>query len=177
MKPLKAYDIKFIGLKNGTHTFYFELNNTFFELFGFQEFNNSSLRAKVILEKKINLLEFQFSIKGTVNVNCDLSNEAFEQKISGKQYLVVKFGDDFNDEDDEILIIPHGEYQVNIAQYLYETTVLSVPKKLVHPGVKDGTLKSDILIKLEDLKPKSEPVLNKETDPRWDTLKKLLTDK
>ena len=54
-----------------------------------------------------------------------------------------------------------------------------MPNKRVHPGVEDGTLKSDILDKLEELSiPDKEKQEDKEeTDPRWDSLKKLLTDK
>ena len=59
--------------------------------------------------------------------------------------LVVKFGSEFNNEDDEILIIPHGEYKINIAQYIFELIILSLPAKRIHPGVLEGTLKSEIL--------------------------------
>ena len=95
---------------------------------------------------------------------------------------MVKFGQEYNDEIDDILILPHGEYEVNIAQYIYETLVLAMPTKRVHPGVEDGTLKSDILDKLEELSIKDnqeeeeqEPQ-PKEIDPRWDKLKDFLTD-
>ena len=49
--------------------------------------------------------------------------------------------------------------------------VLSVPIKKLHPGIKNGTLKSNILKKLEELSPKSNI---KVKDPRWDKLKDLL---
>ena len=76
------------------------------------------------------------------------------------------------------LIIPHGTYEINIQQYIYELIVLAVPNKRVHPGVEDGTLNSDILKKLEELSPKLKEDKEKEDiDPRWNTLKKLLTDK
>ena len=88
--------------------------------------------------------------------------------------LVVKFGSEFNNEDDEILIIPHGEYKINIAQYIFELIVLSLPAKRIHPGVLDGTLKSEILNILEDLKPKEN---KKIVDPRWEKLKELITNK
>ncbi|MGY8914297.1 MAG: YceD family protein, partial [Flavobacteriales bacterium] len=116
--------------------------------------------------------------KGTVNVNCDITNEPFDQKITSFLELVVKFGDEYNDENDEILIVPHGEHQINIAQYVYEMLVLAIPQKRVHPGVEDGTLESEVIDKLEELQPK-EVKENKgnNTDPRWDALKKLLKDK
>ena len=57
--------------------------------------------------------------------------------------------------------------------------ILSIPIKRIHPGIVDGTLQSDILKKLEELSPKGseEKEQTEEIDPRWNTLKKLLTDK
>ena len=91
--------------------------------------------------------------------------------------MVVKFGEEYNDEDDEILILPHGEHQLNIAQYVYEMLVLAVPQKRIHPGIEDGTLQSEVLDKLNELQPKEKRSNKEENDPRWDELKKLLTDK
>ena len=118
-------------------------------------------------------------MSGSVNINCDLTNEPFNQVIENDFNLVVKFGNEYNDDNEEILIIPHSEYEINISQYIYELIVLSVPLKRVHPGVIDGSLNSEILNKLEELSPKGleEKTENEEIDPRWNTLKKLLTDK
>lgn len=179
MKLLKAYTIPFVGLKVGKHCFDYDIDNTFFKHFEYNEFNNASLKVDVILEKKSTLLEFNFKAKGSVNINCDLTNEPYNQSIENEIDLVVKFGQNYNNDDIDILILPHGEYEVNIQQYIYELIILAVPAKRIHPGVEDGTLDSDILKKLEELSPKiNEEKENKEdTDPRWDTLKKLLTDK
>ena len=109
-------------------------------------------------------------------MNCDLTNEPYNQTIENEFDLVVNFGDEFNDENIDILIIPHGTYEISIQQYIYELIILAVPIKRLHPGVEDGTLDSEILKKLEELSPKVKE--NKEDiDPRWNTLKKLLTDK
>ena len=122
-------------------------------------------------------MELEMKARGTVNVNCDLTSEPYDQKIKADLELVVKFGDEYNNDNDEILIIPHSEYQINIAQYVYEMLVLSVPLKKVPPGVLDGTLKSEVLDKLEELQPKDTKENKEDIDPRWDALKKLLTDK
>jgi uncharacterized metal-binding protein YceD (DUF177 family) len=124
-------------------------------------------------------MELNFRIEGWVNVNCDLTNEPFNQEVEGSFDLVVKFGQEYNDENDAILIIPHAEYEINVSQYIYELIILSVPFKRIHPGVKDGTLKSEALEKLEELSPKQQDEKNNtdEVDPRWDKLKKLITDK
>ena len=180
MKPLKAYDIQFAGLKLGKHVYDYEINQTFFEYFKFDEFNDVNVNLKINLEKKATLLELYFTGEGFINVNCDVSNEPYNQGVCLNFSLVVKFGSEYNSENDSILIIPHGSYEINIAQYIYELIVLSVPQKRIHPGVEGGSLNSDILRKLEELGLKrdlSSEKTSKNIDPRWNSLKKLLTDK
>ena len=179
MKLLKEFTIPFVGLKQGKHHFEYEIDKAFFEHFEYEEFNDSSVKVDVQFDKKTTLLELNFKISGTVNINCDLTNEAYDQEILNEFDLVVKFGEEFNDEEIDILVLTHGEYEINIQQYIYEYIVLSVPTKRIHPGVKDGTLNSDILEKLEELSPKlkENKEEEEEIDPRWNTLKKLLTDK
>jgi len=179
MKVKKEFLIPFVGLKQGKHQFEFDIDKTFFDDFEFDEYNNVNVKVNLVLEKKSTMLELSFKHKGTVNVPCDLSNEDFDLPIKGKLNLIVKFGDEYNDDNDEMLVLPHGEYQVDVAQYIYEMIVLSVPTKRVHPGIKDGTLDAGILNKLEELAPKEQQPKKEEikgTDPRWDGLKKLLTD-
>ena len=173
----KEFYVPFSGLKQGKHEFTYEIDNTFFESFEYSEFNAAKIELGVLMNKTSTMLEFELNAKGIVNVNCDISSEPYDEGISADLNLVVKFGDEFNDEDDEILIIPHGEHQVNLAQYVYEMLVLAVPQKRVHPGVLDGSLESEALKKLQELQPKETKENSKDTDPRWDALKKLITDK
>ena len=74
MRKLKEYDISFAGLKQGSHQFDYHIDKHFLELFAFDEVNDIDQIVTVLLEKKSNLMELHFSSKGTVNVNCDLSN-------------------------------------------------------------------------------------------------------
>lgn len=61
--------------------------------------------------------------------------------------------------------------------------MLPIPQKRIHPGVADGTLESKALDYLdnqennEEEQEQSEDDKESETDPRWDKLKQLLTDK
>ncbi|WP_405384732.1 YceD family protein [Maribacter sp. LLG6340-A2] len=173
----KEFNIPFSGLKQGKHHFNYQIDNTFFDSFGYDEFNAANLNLDVVLHKTSTMLELDLEASGTVNVNCDITSEPYDQPIDGDLHLVVKFGEEYNDEDDEILILPHGEHQLNISQYVYEMLVLAVPQKRIHPGIEDGTLQSEVLDKLNELQPKEKRTDKEENDPRWDELKKLLTDK
>ncbi len=181
MSKTKEYLIPFIGLKLGKHHFEYQISNAFFEIFDYDEFQNSDIKVNVVLEKQSNLLELNFKHKGTVNVPCDMTGEDFDLPIKGKMKLIVRFGEEFNNDNEELLILPFGEFEIDIAQYVYEMIVLSVPLRRVHPGVKDGSLKTEALEKLNELSIKENKEENKEKeeniDPRWDKLKQLLTDK
>ncbi|MEY4432184.1 MAG: hypothetical protein RLZZ44_314 [Bacteroidota bacterium] len=180
MKKTKEYLIPFVGLKLGKHHFEYQIDNTFFDLFDYDEFQHSDVKVKVVLEKKSNMLEISFKHEGIVNVPCDVTGEDFDLPIKSKMKLIVRFGEEFNNDNEELLILPFGEFEVDIAQYMYEMIVLSVPLRRVHPGVKDGTLESEALIKLKELTVKETKKENKQEeniDPRWDKLKQLLTDK
>ena len=181
MKELKEFTIPFVGLKLGEHHFDFKIDASFFEHFEYDEFNDVNIGLDVLLNKKTTLLEFELSFSGEVDVLCDLTSEPFHQDVSGNYHFVMKFGEEYNDENEDLLILPHGSYEVNIQQYIYESIVLALPSRFIHPGIEDGTLKSDILEKLEELRPKqleeNQEEKDTKTDPRWDDLKKLLTDK
>jgi uncharacterized metal-binding protein YceD (DUF177 family) len=180
MNKTKDYLIPFVGLKLGKHHFEYQVNNKFFEIFDYHEFQNSDIKVNLVLDKKSTMLELSFKHKGTVNVPCDMTSEDFDLPIKGKMNLIVRFGEAFNNDNEELLILPHGEFEIDVAQYMYEMIVLSVPLRRVHPGIKDGSLKTEALTKLKELAVKEKKEEKKEEeniDPRWDKLKQLLTDK
>ncbi len=178
-KKSKDYEIQFAGLKEGKHTFEYRLDNAFFDKeFDYKEFNQAKVTVDLLLVKKANMLELFFTVHGTVNVNCDVSNEAYDQPLTGALEIVVKFGSTYEEDDDEIIVLPYGAHEINVKQYLYEVVVLAVPYKKVHPKVLDGTMDSAILDKLEELSPGHKTDINTDnTDPRWDKLKELLNEK
>lgn len=174
---LKAFILSFAGLKQGKHQFKYEVDNTFFENFGFEEFNSSSILIEAELDKRNTIMDLFLSATGSVNINCDVTNEPFDLDIDTSMDLVVKFGEAFNDDNEELLILSHGDYEFNISQYVYEMLVLSIPQKRVHPGVEDGSLESDVLDRLNELSVSNpEESKSEEIDPRWEALKKLKTD-
>lgn len=177
MKALKAYTIKFSGLELGTHDFEYQLDRVFFDHFEFTEIEDGVLTGTVRMEKKTNRLEMLFSISGAVTVRCDVSDQPFQMPLQNQIELIVKFGDDYDDSNEDILILPHGEYEVNVAQYLYEAVVLGLPLKKVNPKLEDTPEGREMLQQLEAYSPESEKEEKneeQEADPRWNKLKDLL---
>lgn len=173
---LAPFMLAFAGLKEGMHYFKRNITNKFFDAFDYTEFSSAELVIHIDLTKKASLLEVQFAVTGYVRVCCDLTNELFDLHLNPTHELVVKFGEEFNDEDEHLLVLLHGSHQLNLAQTLFETIVLAVPQKKVHPGIENGSLQSDLLDRLKELHPNESTNERETTDPRWDALKKLKKD-
>ena len=84
MKDLKVFTIQFVGLKQGEHKFQYEVDDRFFQHFGYDDFNAIAIDVQVELIKKSTLMEFVIKTTGHANVNCDLTNEAFDAPLDGE---------------------------------------------------------------------------------------------
>jgi len=165
----KDFNILFSGLSVGTHHFDFELNDTFFELFGYTDYTGLQGNARMTMLKSETVFDLDFTFKGSIQALCDIMNELFTQELENSFSIQVKFGEEYNDENEELLVLPHSEHTLKIAQNIYELVVLSIPSKLLGPNAGNG---------LEDfIEEKEETLKEAESDPRWDQLKNLLNNK
>lgn len=172
MDKFRNYDIEFSGLKIGKHEFSFEIGEAFFKMFDTeQEFENPMIGVDVLLHKHTTFLEFFVRISGMVDLFCDITTECFTCPLESEFKVLVKYGDAYDDSNDEVIIIPHQDYAFNIAQLLYENVMLAVPMKKISPNVTQEDL--DLI---EQFSPVIETENNSddiEVDPRWEALNKL----
>jgi uncharacterized metal-binding protein YceD (DUF177 family) len=162
------------GLKEGHHAVDFEIDKEFFELFEESEVKEGSLIANIEMDKRSTHLDLIIRVSGSVRISCDRCLEMFSQPIASENRLLVKFGKSIDDTDPDILSIPIYENELDLHQQLYEFIMLALPIKRVHTLDKNGKSMCDpvMLKKLEELIIEEE----KEDDPRWDELKKLMND-
>ncbi|MBT2620649.1 MULTISPECIES: YceD family protein [Chryseobacterium] len=171
MDKLRNYDVSFSGLKNGKHQFKFEIDQSFFQLFDTeQEFTNPRITVDAFLEKHTTFLEFEIKINGIVELVCDITNAEFDYPIENEIKVLVKFGEEYDDSDENVITIPSTDHAFNVAQLIYENVMLSIPMKKVSPNVSDEDLEI-----LDQFSPKDieEVEEEHESDPRWEALKKL----
>ena len=169
MDKFRNYDIVFSGLKNGKHEFRFEIDKKFFQLFDTeQEFTDPKIVADVFMMKHSTFLEFEIKISGTVNLVCDITTENFDHDIENEIKVLVKFGAEYDDSEEDVITIPSTDHAFNVAQLIYEVVMLSIPMKKISPNVSDEDLEI-----LEKFSPKEEVEEEQDIDPRWEALKKL----
>lgn len=189
MDKLKNYTIVFSSLPFGVTDYTFEISQSFFDLFEIEtDFENPAITIDLDFEKRSSMLELIFRINGTIEVPCDITGEKFDQKISNEAKLIVKFGDEFDDTDSEIWIIPRDEYELNVAQVIYELIMTALPIKRVHPEVLAGNVDPEIAELLDEYsiydldeintsededEENDDDDNNEDIDPRWAKLKDL----
>ncbi len=166
------YLIPFYGLKEGIYDYGFEAGNDFFEFFDNPEVHGGDLKIHLELNRRAQFLELKFVITGSLDVNCDRCLKEFGHKVETENELIVRFGDEFEEISDSVITIPREETRFNVAQYIYEFAVLSLPMQKIHPDNEDNMPGCDeeMIRKLENLHPPEE---EEKTDPRWDVLKNL----
>jgi len=168
MDKLRNYDVSFSGLKTGKHEFKFEIDKEFFLLFDTeQEFTDPKINVDVLLDKHSTFLEFEIKVNGTVELVCDITNENFTHPIENQIGILVKFGEEYDDSEEDVITIPTSDHAFNVAQLIYENVALSIPMKKISPNVSDEDL--EILEKFSPKETEEEP----KSDPRWDALKNL----
>jgi uncharacterized metal-binding protein YceD (DUF177 family) len=181
----KRYDIHFKGLGEGEHRFCFDMDDRFFGAFEGSEVKGGKATADVVLNKSGNVMLLEFDIKGSVTVECDRCLEDCEMPIDFQDELRVRLSDRIAAEggeyDGEVLWLGSSESELNIAQYIYESIVLSLPYQRVHadvdgkPGCNPEMLERFSIVSEEEFENMaSEPEMQKMAEnPEWEKLRKL----
>lgn len=177
MKFIRKFDIDIIRLKEGEHTFHFEVDEAFIDHFEKikEVVHSADVGVDVILDKRINLIEATFKLQGTIRLTCDRSLEEFSHPLSVSYKIVYKYGQEEKEINDEIFLITKDTPAINVAQLIYEFILLSIPAKKIHPDYRledDEVDENDGWIVYEAGEENEEEDNNKaEQNPFWEALK------
>lgn len=165
------YLISFGHLAPGEFEFEFEIDDSFFKKFENSVIQKGKVDVLVVLEKKDNMLLLDFTMEGTLIVQCDKCLEDLSLDIEGYNELIVKMGDTHEELSDNVLMISSKENEIDVAQFIYEYLTLMVPMRNVH-GETEGEPECDPEILKEMEKHLSQDQIPS-NDPRWDALKNI----
>ena len=174
------------GMRENTCVYNFLLDNHFFMDIDGPEVQKGKVNVRLEVRKTSHMYELNFETEGTVIVQCDRCLDEMEQPVASTDKLVVKLGDEYAEEGDNVVIVPETEGIINVAWFMYEFVALAIPMKHVHaPGKcnkemsgKLGSLLRTTPDDADDADGFATDDVDDEqeapTDPRWNGLKKLL---
>ncbi|MGV3559898.1 YceD family protein [Larkinella arboricola] len=180
MKELQKYDIQISSLENKSYEFDFESGDAFFEALEQELIQHGSFKTHLVLTKSSSMIQLNFHIHGTVELICDRSLDSFDELLDIQEQLFLKYADHAEELTDEIELILWDTQQINIARYLFDFIVLSLPMKKLHPRFREEEANEDeeqegkVVYRSEPSAENpddetSEPPI----DPRWEALRKL----
>jgi uncharacterized metal-binding protein YceD (DUF177 family) len=170
---IKKFEVDIFQLKNGTHSYNFEIDDTFFQLLGTSLVSKGNLKTHVTLDKNNDFYKINFLIKGYVKLICDRSLEEYNQYLNIDKTLIVKYGDVNEEVGDEIETITHDTQSLDLSKYIYEYIGLEIPYKKLHPRFREQISNDDqdpLVYQTETYK---KVDIEDDIDPRWKTLLKL----
>ncbi len=144
---MNRYKIAYKGLESGSYSFDFKVDNAFFKEFEMiaasasEEQESSDLilggacDVTVDLMRSETFLRCGVSIIGSVEVECDRCLEPCSVAVDFEDEFTVKFSDSpelSGEWDGEVMWLPTGEGELDIAQYIYESIILDLPYQRVH---------------------------------------------
>ena len=137
-KKINSYIIPFTLLKNGEHSYLFSVEKELFTDNNYDEIHDCQLKTHVTFTKNSAILAVTFHIYGTVNVTCDRCGDDFDMAVDIDKKLLVKTDSIIHAEEDDMVSLGKDEVDFDIAPYIYQYIVLSLPMQRIHPEDKDG---------------------------------------
>jgi uncharacterized metal-binding protein YceD (DUF177 family) len=183
MGKFDRYKIDLKGMKDDVMDYDFVLDNTYFADIDSPEIQKGRVGVALNVRRTAGAYELNFHTKGVVIVACDRCLDEMDQPVESSDKLFVKFGAEYSEEDDNLVIVPEEEGEINVAWFMFEFIALAIPMKHVHaPGKcnSEMTSKLNSLLRTEagsdeafegDDEADSE---ERPIDPRWNELKKIL---
>ena len=143
MDILGQYTIHWKGLSLGSHDFDFKVDGRLFRAFESPDIKDGNANVAITLRKSETMLLLDVSITGNVTVECDRCLDDLDIPVDFYEELKVKFSEEEQEPDDEVIWIHPGESDLPLAQYIYDSIVLSLPYSRVHGEGADGNLLCD----------------------------------
>ena len=133
MGKFSAYKVELAQLPKGKFSQDFVCDTQFFKNMENSDVVNASVDVHLDLDNRNGLYDMKFTFKGLVQVPCDRCLDPIDIEIDTGYDIMVEYGDSYDDASDNLLIIPSSNPYLNVAYMLYDTILLSIPMRHVHP--------------------------------------------
>jgi len=173
MGAFTAYSIPIQGLKIGVHHYKYSVNADFFRHFEGAPIQESELSFEVVLDKRPDMLLVDFNFAGYMVTECDRCTATIKLPLSDERTLIFKYGEAEGETEDEVVFIPRESSELNLAAYLYEFSVLSLPMTNTYDcqSEPEPPCNFEILARIS-----TEEEAEQKNASVWDALKDLKTD-
>ncbi len=133
MGKFTEYKLMLKSLPEGKHSFEYHLDKQFFINMENADVRDADVKVLLDVDHRGDAYMLAFRLSGTLTVLCDRCLDELPLDIDTTYALTVKYGEEYNDDSDTLLVIPESDNYLNVAYMLYDTAVLAIPPRHVHP--------------------------------------------
>ena len=157
-------------MPQGASILEFKLDDSYFKAIDAPDIQRGELSSSLSISRTDDFFELNFHTEGIVHIPCDICLDDMEQSIETDDRLLVRFGEDYSEEDD-LVIVAENEGILDVAWFIYEFIALNIPIKHVHAPGKCNPAMIEML--QEHSAARSGEEEEETVDPRWAALLKL----
>ena len=192
MGKFSQFKLPLKSLSKGEHSFEYHLDKEFFKNMESADVRDADVNVHLTVDYNNNVYTLNFTLKGVVTVPCDRCLDDLQIDIDTTYSIKVKYGDSYRESDD-LMEIPESDNYLNVAYMIYDTVMLAIPIKHVHPMGKcnramssllkkhrahtpddpDAELEDELIDEMDSMPSQPESTAAEETDPRWDKHKEI----
>ena len=165
-----SFKIDLKALPQGASILEFKLDDSYFKAIDAPDIQRGELSSSLSISRTDDFFELNFHTEGIVHIPCDICLDDMEQSIETDDRLLVRFGEDYSEEDD-LVIVAENEGILDVAWFIYEFIALNIPIKHVHAPGKCNPAMIEML--QEHSAARSGEEEEETVDPRWAALLKL----
>lgn len=190
MGKFSAFRLPLKSLGAGTHEFDYHIDRRFFADMENNDVRDADISVRLTVTFAHDVYNLAFHLTGTLTLLCDRCLDDLVIPVDTTYSLMVRYGEEYCDDSDDMLEIPQSDNFLNVSYMIYDTAVLAIPIKHVHPlgkcnrqmsailkkhravGPDDAELTDEILASIDDADIPADDS-SAPSDPRWDALRGL----
>lgn len=133
MGTLRSYRLALASLPEGVSEHDYVLDTAFFEAMEQSEVVGADVKVHLEVDHKNGAYYLHIGAEGELSIPCDRCLEPMGHPVNLEENLTVKYGAEYDDSADGVLVIPETDASLDLAPLLYDMMLLSIPMRHVHP--------------------------------------------
>ena len=129
---ISQYNVSLASIPEGKVERVFVCRQEFFQAMENSEVLDSDVEVQLEIIHKNSAYNCLIKLNGEIKVACDRCLEPMRHAVNTEYRITIKYGYEYDDSSDEILILPEEEVNFNFASMIHDTIVLTLPIRRVH---------------------------------------------
>ena len=132
MGKISQYDLSLASLPEGRFVQDFKCDTSLFRMMENEDVTAACVDVRMTVDYRNGSYEVTFSCHGSLAVPCDRCLDDVEVPVDTEYRMTVRYGEDYDDSRDDLLVLPQSQTHLDVAPIVYTTLALCIPLHKVH---------------------------------------------